>query len=379
MNRLQRYMFLQVAQAVLLAVGFFVFVLVTGSLLKEVIPLLSNGMISWGQFAEILFFVIPGILPYALPIGLLTGVLIVLGRMSAQNEILVMKAAGISLWRLASPVFLIAIIGVIVSLVINFEQAPRALSAYKRIIGTAARANPSRLIAPGQFTRLKKHVVHATTRTGDRIGNPWIWEFDDNGRVIRVIHADSGQLNFDVAKGVLKLTVVNARLETLNRSKPEDFSSPATSSKAAFLPVEIPLDALLSRMDDFGKKKLRYHTLGELLELRKTGWNLKPNATPAERFASRIGVQLQIQSNLASAFGILSMSMLAIPLGIKTSRSETFVNIAIALALALSFYVLTVAVSWIKTPVVRPDLLVWLPNFLYQGIACVLLWKTSKN
>ena len=86
-----------------------------------------------------------------------------------------------------------------------------------------------------------------------------------------------------------------------------------------------------------------------------------------------------MQSNLASAFGILSLTLLAIPLGIRVSRSETFVNFAVALALALVYYLLTVCMGWIRNPYFRPDILVWLPNIVIQAIAARLLFKAAKS
>ena len=74
------------------------------------------------------------------------------------------------------------------------------------------------------------------------------------------------------------------------------------------------------------------------------------------------------------------MVVLAVPLGIKASRSETFANLAIALALAMSYYMMTVLISWLeKYPHTRPDILIWLPNFLFQGVGTILIWRASRN
>ena len=80
------------------------------------------------------------------------------------------------------------------------------------------------------------------------------------------------------------------------------------------------------------------------------------------------------------AFSIFAMIVLAVPLGIKASRTETFANLAIALALAMSYYMMTVFISWLeKYPHTRPDLLIWIPNFLFQAVGGFLMWKASKN
>ncbi len=74
------------------------------------------------------------------------------------------------------------------------------------------------------------------------------------------------------------------------------------------------------------------------------------------------------------------MVVLAVPLGIKASRSETFANVAIALALAMTYYMMIVVISWLeKYPHTRPDLLIWLPNIIFQITGSILIYRSSKN
>jgi lipopolysaccharide export system permease protein len=177
---------------------------------------------------------------------------------------------------------------------------------------------------------------------------------------------------------MLNLQLKNAGMEELDRHNPENFSETTRFHFAELLPVKISVSALL---DSDRNRKLRSFTFTELLALRETGWGISEaeKKKPEKRFASRVTVQTQIQNNIASAFGVLSMTMLAIPLGIKTSRSETLVNVGLALGLALLFYVLTIAVTWIQDPRFRPDMLIWFPNILYQGIGGLLLWRAAKQ
>ncbi len=87
----------------------------------------------------------------------------------------------------------------------------------------------------------------------------------------------------------------------------------------------------------------------------------------------------QLMSHLASAFSIFSLALLAVPLAVRVGRSETFVNAAVALAVALSYYLLSSAAAWVKNPVYRPDLLVWLPNLIVIIVAVALLRRASKH
>ena len=91
-------------------------------------------------------------------------------------------------------------------------------------------------------------------------------------------------------------------------------------------------------------------------------------------------VQIAIQKKIAFSFSVLSLCIFAIPLGIKASRSETYANFGISLALAMAYFMLTIMISWTeKNPALRPDLLVWIPNLIFQFFGFFMLWRANKN
>jgi lipopolysaccharide export system permease protein len=151
MGTLDKYIFRQVAMSALMTVALFVFVLVLGNVIKEVIGDLAAGRLSMGFFFYIVALLIPGVIPYALPMGVLTGILLVFGRMSAQSEVVAMKACGRSIYSMAAPVFLLAIAASVFSLAINFYYAPAADYAYKNSLKNLVRSNPLQFIQPRSF------------------------------------------------------------------------------------------------------------------------------------------------------------------------------------------------------------------------------------
>ena len=80
MGTLNKYILRQVAGAAFMTVALFVFVLVLGNVMKEVVGDLAAGRLSIGFFLYIVALLIPGVIPYALPMGMLTGILLVFGR-----------------------------------------------------------------------------------------------------------------------------------------------------------------------------------------------------------------------------------------------------------------------------------------------------------
>ena len=155
MGKLDKYIFWQVASAAFMTVALFVFVLVLGNVFKEVLGDLLAGRMSFTFFLKVVALIIPGVIPYSLPMGMLTGILLVFGRMSAQSEITAMKACGHSIFAMTAPVFLLSILACVVSFFINFAGIQNALSlsaaALTGSLLLLAAMPPIHLLAPTVF------------------------------------------------------------------------------------------------------------------------------------------------------------------------------------------------------------------------------------
>jgi lipopolysaccharide export LptBFGC system permease protein LptF len=89
---------------------------------------------------------------------------------------------------------------------------------------------------------------------------------------------------------------------------------------------------------------------------------------------------MQISGNIANAVGILAMSLIAIPLGLKTSRGETALNVGIALALCLGYYLVMSIFSLLGDHThLRPDILIWTPNVALMVLGIFLFNRASQH
>ncbi len=381
-------MFFQFASAVLLSLALFIFVLVTGNVLRQVVGELANGRLSMPTVFELVGLISVSVIPYAMPLGMLTGVLIVLGRMSSSNEIVAMKSAGMNLWSIVSPIFFVAVLGVCVSGYINCFWAPRAANQYKTMLKSTFRESPTRLIVPKVlFGEFPGFAIYADSREGDTLKDFWLWEIGKSGAPVRFTHAEKAEIRFVESSELggddsLQITLKNAATEERPRKNPADVSEGTVRfSSIGSAPITVSLGSLVGDGTlPKERRKLRWFTLTELMQLREEGWRADPAKDSPEKVEEdRSRVQLQIQNYLTSAVSVFSLTILGIPLGIRVSRSETFVNIGIALALALVFYLLMTFVSWIEDPAWRPDILIWLPNVIYQVAGFTLLYRAAKN
>jgi len=91
-------------------------------------------------------------------------------------------------------------------------------------------------------------------------------------------------------------------------------------------------------------------------------------------------LQLYIHENLSQAYSVFALSLVAIPLAIRVGRKESLINVLIALLIALLYHLLTVFMSWFDgMEGIRSDLLIWIPNILFQFLGIWLFSKAARQ
>jgi len=401
MNLLDRYLFRHVLGACLAAVGLFGFVLLLGNAVRDLLGGVLAGQLPALVFLKLIVLLVPYVAAYALPMGILTGVLLTLGRLSADSEITAMRAAGISVWRLSRAIILLGLCGALLGLYLNFEAMPRARTRYQHELAEAVRANPLRFIIPRTFIRdFPGFVVYVGEKEGPQLRDFWLWELDAQQRVQRIVHAQRGQFDFDEEGNALLLSLHHAQVESRDRANPEDFSKPPlVGTFERTEQVRLPLDSIFARRSV--RQKLKWLTYAELrtraaeVAQDEAGTRADALADPStstaagpeelaakadERTRQEMELRLVIQEKQQNALAILSFALIGIPLGIRVSRRETSANLGVAVALSLGYYFLTVAINWLdRSPELRPDLLLWLPNLLCIGLAALLFRRIGQN
>lgn len=378
MNLIHRHIFLNVLLTCTASVALFGFVVMIGSAVKDLLGHVLAGQLAIETVVHLILLTIPVAVSYALPMGMLAGILLVLGRMSSDREITALRSSGLSVAWLSAPIIFLAMIGVVLTLLINFEFMPRAKVAYETELAQAVRLNPLGFITPKTFVRdFSGIVIYAGDKKDAILKDFWLWELDSQNRVKRFARADTGRVDFDEKNNKLVLTLQHAQAEVRDDKDPENFSAArgaATMDQATF---DLPLGKLSGT--DAIRVKQKWLTFAQLMrEWRRL--SLPDPAVPrAERDKQLMRVQITIQEKFAAAFSVLSFALLAIPLGIKVSRKETSANFVIGLALFMTYYFATFTVGWLDNhPALRPDLLMWLPNVGLQSIGLWLFYKVDR-
>ena len=374
MRLLDRYIFKQVFVTCAACVGFFVFLIAAVNALKDMLGYLLAGQLAPESAIKLILLLIPYVVMYALPMGMLLGVLLVLGRMSADSEIVAMRTCGLSLKRISAPIFALALAGVVMGVAVNFYYMPIARTVYHEEFGKMLRTNALRLIVPKTFIRdFPRMVVYVSEKHGDYVRDIWLWRLDKEQRVIGFSHAETGRIELDEKENELVFKPFQLSTERFDEKNPEDYSKPPVRLEAETASFRFSLARF------FGPKtfnrKLDWFTLGELeAEKQKIAQEISPGP---EREKKLMRIEMIIQNKGSMALAVFILVLIAVPLGIKVSRRETSANLGVALIMALAYYFLsTVVVGWFEQyPEYRPDLLVWVPNVFFIGIG---LWLNSR-
>ncbi len=102
--------------------------------------------------AKITGLMLTTFLPISLPVAFLIGVLVGFGRLSADSELVAMKANGMSLKRLTTPVLLLGFLIAMLSLILNLEWVPSGSRELKRTMIRLTNTKAVSAIREGTFT-----------------------------------------------------------------------------------------------------------------------------------------------------------------------------------------------------------------------------------
>jgi len=377
---LHRHILKEILVATGMAMGLFIFVLLMGNALRDVAELVAAGRLGIGVFFKLIGLLIPYVAAYALPLGMLTGTLMALGRLSSQQEIVAMKAAGISLYQIAAPVFLISFIGMVLGVVVNLHYAPQSRVAYKQLMAEAITQNPIGFIEEKRFIHeFPGYVIYMGGRDGQTMQDFWIWELDDNKNVTRFVRAEEGVLRYDQEANELVLILTKSVAEVRSADNQDAFTEMPEVPSFGELSLALPLDQLFGEKGSKRRVRTKEMTFSQLMTKRAE--TLATEQAAGEGMsAERLKVQVYLQKNFAMAFSVFSLAIFGVPLAIQVGRKETYANLAIALVIAMTYYFLMIIVSWMEgNPTLRADLLIWLPNIIFQAVGFWLMRRASRH
>jgi lipopolysaccharide export system permease protein len=367
MKILRNYILKEFFSPLLLSLGVLTFVMVLIGNLKRIADLVINKGVDFFSVLQIFIYLTPYIVTYTLPISVLVAVLLALGRLSSDNEIIAIRSSGVSLLKLIMPLLVVSLVLSLGLVFFNDQAASYAHFAYRKTLKEMGIKNPTAAFEEGvfidTFPRYILFIYHVDQKK-NRMSNVRIYEPQGEDKPTRTIVAKAGEFISIPDKNIVKLKLIDG---TSDEPDPEN---PTNFYKLNFRTYFMNLD-MGQMQDKVVEKKYKEMTIRELKaearKLRKEGISPAPLIT-------------KIHEKLALAFSCFVFMLLGSSLGIITRRREKSINIGIAVLIIICYYPLLIGSEALAIEGHLPaGLALWIPNIIFAGIGVYLTHKLCAS
>jgi lipopolysaccharide export system permease protein len=381
MRTLHLYLTRQVVATLLMTVMVFSFVLLLGNALKEILGLIINGQATVWLVVKGILLLMPFVLVFALPMGMLTSTLLVFGRFSADQELTAARAGGISLLGLAVPI--LALSGLLSGLTayINMEIAPRCRGAYKGLVVQAGMQRASAFITEDRFIDdFDGFVLYVGGKRGTNLHDVLIYELDSEDKMRRRLHAHRAEVAGTEEGQEMSLRLFQVSIYDFTEFRTHHFGE--WTFEPGFLEDRRAGRRLRYSEMTFAQLRQQLERLKQVAE-EKAPSSVREDAAAASAVIYEdltMPVRLQMHRQVAFSFASIAFTLVGIPLGIRAHRRETSAGMAMALVLVLVYYAFVILGQSLQDqPQWYPHLILWVPNLMFQTVGAFLLWKTNRG
>lgn len=365
-SRLDRYVLSEAAGPTFLGFLVSTFLLLIKAFFDLAEAIIRRG-VDPAKVLELLALNLPHIVVLTIPMGLLFGILVAIGRLSADSELTALRAAGVSLFSLYRPILLLSLTLTLVNVGLMLYLLPWGNQTYTNLLIDQMTGSATEEVQPRVFTDV---IEDRTMYVFESIPGQDRW----NG----VFLTDSlplGEAHFTVAEhGRIRLEDRGARIVVELESAIEqklDLNAPTeaqiTSNEQLTFVDEDPERGTIHRVRGARLRELYWPELRE--------WARDESRTPMVRALARV----EMHKKFSIPAACLVFGLVALPLGFSRrrggGRSSAFAQSIGVLAV---YYVMqSLGEEGAANERMAPWLAMWLPNLVFLSIGGFLL--TRKN
>ena len=361
------------------------------------------------QVVLLIFYALPQIIALSTPFAALMGILMTMGRLSSDNEILVILSSGLSYRMIFLPALLVGLLISIVSFLANDILLPAGQIQFSRLYRRIVLSTPALELEENTVKRFRDTTIVTGPVEGTGISNIVILDRTNTGER-RVIMARDAQLIDSGAEG-LSLDLTYAFIHSAKEMVRNDYDYASTD----FLRYRVPQDDLIqaitsvapnqmSSLDLYREIAVKAQDINERLETQHrkslaealnledslrngpTGYTWNRRERNLEAFAAehRTAVALkrdrslqlfriEFQKKFSMPFGAFSFVFLAVSLGLMAKKSGQTMGFIFSLIISLIYWTLLMGGQTFGIRMgYSPFLSMWLKNILALSIGFIL-------
>ncbi len=352
------------------ALGFvaFVGILIAQNLLRRLEDLVAVGFVA-RDAGVLLACLFPMLAAYAVPVAFLFGVLLAVGRLAADAELKAMRACGLGLRAVLTPVLALAVLISAVTAVLIVQVEPAARQRLRGVLKDVA--SRGAILEPGRFRSFADRVVYVQDRdTDNNLSRVFVADRTDPERPF-VILAERGRFRFDAERVEIVLELENGDLHLDPRGRDDE-----RHRRVAFQRLHYAIDAtsLLA-----SARALRPNEMS-LSELRTALARAEAKTPPEEPLRDPNRYRVQIHRRLALPFAPIVFALLAVPLAQGRARGARSWGTLACVLLVVGYYtLLSLGIFLGQSGWMPAGPALWLPNAVFAAVSIPLLLRASRG
>jgi len=348
-------------------------VLVLGNVWKRLLDLMVEVELPFSIILQFIGYLLPFSFPFTIPWGFLTAVLLTFGRLSADNELVSLRMAGVSLTRICVSVFFVACLLSAACLYVNVSVAPESETAIKRITYNRGLADPLALLKAGKVTNIPGYVIYIGSREGSELRDFQMVMFDEKSGASTFVSASHVivRSNREAKTIELDLRGVFAARRVAARRGQEGGSGPDAIQMNIQSAMSEPVISLEKLYEKGKKENVRMMNNGEIQQALDDG---------IDDPKKRSGLLTELHRRISFSLACVTFALVGVPLGVTAQRRETSIGFALSLMIGLVYFMFIIVADMFKeVPGAYPHLLMWAPNIIFMALGIWLFRRAARR
>jgi lipopolysaccharide export system permease protein len=361
MKILRDYFLKEFISPLVLAVIALSFVFTLGYLVQIAYLVINKGVDIF-SVAKLFLLRIPAIMIYILPISSLVAILLSMGRLSNDNEIVTIRASGVSLISLVKPLLTFGLLISMLMVIFNDRFIPYAHFESRKTLIEVGMQNPAAALEPGVFINsFDKYIIFIYSIDGNKLYNVRIYEPQGEDKPTRIIVAKKGEFLALPEKNLVKLKLMDGTADEPDPNNPRSFY------KLNFKTYFMSLNFANAKDKNSIEKKPKDMTINELKRQIEKLKKENIDSTP---------MVAEINEKISLAFSSFVFILLGLPLAVITRRREKSINFGIAFIIIGVYYLMLLGLEALSMQgFLDPTLALWFPNILFGSIGAYLTYR----